>query len=165
MSRKLRTLVVTLAARSFSSLEPAATFCLSSPAIVSLAALTAWVPGPDFAAGAAEAAGAGAGAAGDFDWATAGADAAPRTRQPRQPRQATRIDRRSMALLNIDGLSTDGGRRRGIHRRLDRGVPRRRSIGRPLAPSARASGTRRCRRLPGPGTPRCRSPRPAAPTP
>src|SRR5262245_59333278 len=107
MSRKLRTLVVTLAARSFSSLEPAATFCLSRPAIVSLATLTACVPGPDFAAGAAGAAG-----AGDFGWATAGAAAAPRTRRPRQTR---RIDRRSMGLLDIDGLSTDGGRRRGIH--------------------------------------------------
>src|ERR1041385_30464 len=46
MSRKPRTLVGTLAASSFSSLEPGATFCLSRPAIVSLAALTAWVPGP-----------------------------------------------------------------------------------------------------------------------
>src|SRR2546423_1339037 len=64
MSRKPRTLVVTLAASSFSSLEPAATFCLSRPAIVSLADLTAWVPGPVLAAAVA------GGAAG---WAIAGA--------------------------------------------------------------------------------------------
>src|SRR5262245_9004947 len=63
MSRKPRTLVVTLPARSFSSLEPGATFCLSSAAIVSFAVFTAWVPGPGLAA--AVVAAAAAGAAGD----------------------------------------------------------------------------------------------------
>src|SRR5262245_48933141 len=103
MSRKPRTLVVTFAARSFSSLEPAATFCLSSPAMVSLAAFTAWVPGPAFPV----AAGAGfAGAAGGaFDCAAA-VERKPRPRmrpkarqRPRQrPTDARTIDQRSICF-------------------------------------------------------------------
>src|SRR4051794_13835253 len=84
MSRKLRTLVVTLAASSFSSLEPGAAFCLSRPAIVSLAARTAWVPGPVFAAGPAWAwPGAGPAGAGALGWATATEDPSARARTAR----------------------------------------------------------------------------------
>src|SRR5690242_7398274 len=46
MSRKSRTEVVTFPARSFSSLEPGAAFCLSSVEIFSFACLTTWVAGP-----------------------------------------------------------------------------------------------------------------------
>src|SRR5256885_381795 len=104
MSRKLRTLVVTLVARSFSSLEPAATFCLSKPAIVSLATLTACVPGPALPAGeaAAAAGAAAAGAAGGGALGCAGASvaAAPSAREART------IDRRSMGLLSIVSIAT-----------------------------------------------------------
>src|SRR5262245_30959435 len=147
MSRKPRTLVVTLAARSFSSLEPGATFCLSSAAIVSFAVFTAWVPGPALAAGVVAA---GAAAAGfepfedDAGCAPASADASTTGRAIGKT-----IERREIMGSPV----RDGGPRHGIHRQPDRGVPRRRSIGRRLAPSARASGTMRCRRPPDPWTP------------
>src|ERR1043165_6092412 len=89
MSRKLRTLVVTLVARSFSSFDPAATFCLSRPAMVSLAALTAWVPAPVLSGAGAAAGAAGAG----LVWASAA---------PTEPESTAaavarwRIDRRTM---------------------------------------------------------------------
>src|SRR6187402_949912 len=67
MSMKLRTLVVTLPASSFSSFEPGATFCLRWFAMAVLACFTAVVPGPSLAgagAGAVLASGAAAAGAG-----------------------------------------------------------------------------------------------------
>src|SRR3954454_12592573 len=121
MSRKLRTDVVTLAARSFSSLEPGAAFCLSRPAIVSLAARTAWVPGPVFAWAAGPVAGA-------LGWAAASED--PRA-SPRPKQTARTGERGTMGTPETPEpcssvLVRDGGRRRGIHPPHDRGVPRRR---------------------------------------
>src|SRR5688500_9073342 len=111
MSRKPRTLVVTLAASSFSSLDPGAAFCLSSEAMVSFAVFTAWVPGPCLPGAGAVAVGA-AGAFGvcaPAELASAHTSAsAPRPAGSRRTGRGDRRERRDIGMGSLSGTAGSG---------------------------------------------------------
>src|SRR6185436_16231968 len=115
MSMKLRTLAVTCLARSFSSFEPGAAFCLRRFAIVVLACLTAAVPGPSLA-GAGAGVGAGACLAPPLSGPAAARPGASRQGAADEIRRAT-MSRRDMGLLMDDAFW------RGIHPTPAPGVP------------------------------------------